>query len=48
MTQMILFTNSNRLTDIENKLVVEKAEGEETWREGEIRSFELADANYYI
>ena len=48
MTQTNLFTNSNRLTDTENKLVVDKAEGEEKWGEGENRSLGFADANYYI
>ena len=48
MTQTNLFTNSNRLTDTENKVEVDKAEGEEKWGEGEIRSLGFADANYYI
>ena len=38
MAQVNLSTNRNRLTDIENKLVVDKAEGEEKSGEGEIRS----------
>ena len=44
MAQMNLFTNSNGLTDIENKLVVDKAEGEEKSGEGEIKSLGFADA----
>ena len=48
MIQMNLFTNSNRLTDIENRLVADTAEGEGKWEEGEIRSLGLADVNYYI
>ena len=48
MTQKNLFTNSNRLTDIENRLVADTAEGEGKWEEGEIRSLGLADVNYYI
>ena len=44
MAQMNLFTNSNGLTDIENKLVVDKAEGEEKSGEGEIRSLGFADS----
>ena len=37
--------NINRLTDIENRLVVAKGEGT---GEGKIGSLGLADANYYI
>ena len=36
----------NRLTDIENKLVVTK--GEREVREGQIRGMRLTDTNYYV
>ena len=38
--------NSNRLTDIENKLVVPKEEKGEG--EGQIRAMMLTDTNYHI
>ena len=44
MTQMNSSTKRNRLTDIENRLVVAKWEGGGGW----IRSLGLADANYSI
>ena len=37
--------NTNRLTDIENKLVVTKGERK---GEGQIRGMGLTDTNYYI
>ena len=45
MTQTYL-QNRNRLTDIENRLVVDKGEGGQG-KEG-IGSLRLVDANYYI
>ena len=45
MTQMNLSTNTNRLTDIENTLVVAKEKG---MREGWTGSLELVDENYFI
>ena len=45
MTQVNLSTKQNRLTDIDNRLVVVKGEG---MGEGWIGSLRLADANYYI
>ena len=36
----------NRLTDIENKLVVTKGKMEGRW--GQIRGMELTESNYYI
>ena len=42
MIQMNLLTNRNRLTDMENKLMVTKEERRE------IKSLGLADTNYYI
>ena len=44
MAQMILSTNKNRLTDIENRLVVAKEVGEGVGCTG---SLALVDANYY-
>ena len=38
--------NRNRLTDIENTLVVTK--GERDGEEGQIKCMELIDTNYYI
>ena len=43
MTQIIYLRNRNRLTDIENGLVVAKEEGR-----GWTGSLGLVDANYYI
>ena len=40
-----LIYKTNRLTDIENKLMVTKGE---SGREGLIRSLGLADTNYYV
>ena len=45
MVQMNLSTNRNRLTDIENRPVVTKGEGE---RVGWTGSLGLVDVNYYI
>ena len=45
MAQIILSTKQKQITEIENRLVVAKGEGEgvgRTW------SLELVDANYYI
>ena len=41
----INFKSRNRLTDIENKLMVTKGEGVE---EGQIRSMGLTDIHYHI
>ena len=40
-----IYKSRNRLTDMENRLVVSKEEGE---RSGMDREFGLVDANYYI
>ena len=44
MIEMNLLQNKNRLTDLENKLIVTK---EERCREGEIRSLGLIYTYYY-
>ena len=41
-----LIYETNRLTDIENRLVV--AKGKKGWEDGWIGSLGLADASYYI
>ena len=45
MIQINYLQNRNRLTDIENKLMITKGE---RGREGQIRSLGLADTYYYI
>ena len=45
MVQLNLFTNRNRLTDIENKFMVTK--GKRGWGRDKL-GVGLADTNYYI
>ena len=42
----MLMQNRNRLTNIENRLVVTKRKREA--EEGQIRGMELTDTNYYV